>query len=854
LENLTTITYDLAGNVLSMKNALGVVTSYAYDALNRQTREIDDYGGSLQRTITTTYDAVGNVQTTVDGLGHAITYSYDTIDRVSTITNALGDVTTYSYTANQFQGKVETDTNALGDAVTYTYNGAGEVTSIYKLNGYKETFTYDAAGNQSSDNVAGSITTYAYDALNRETTITNALNGVTTYVLDAADNRTVLVDADSNRTTFSYDADNRLTTQTDPLNHSSTFSYGAVGELISTTDNNGRRDDFTYDANGNKLTESWYNNAGTFQQTLTFTYDAIGEMLSAQSPGGNNTFTYDHLGRVSTVNEPFGLTLTYTYDAADNRSSMQDSKGGLETFAYDAGNRLTQVQFTGQSATLSYDYAYDKIGEVTGLTRYSDLAGTTTVGWTSYSYDPRGNVTAVHHYDSHGSSIQSLGYTWTTSDQLQQKVVNGVTTNYSYDSTNQLTNDGSVTYTYDANGNRTMTGYSTTANEITTDGTWNYTYDNEGNRIKMVSIATGATWKFSYDNHNQLTAANYYSSDGGTLLAWVTYTTDALGHLIERDASSGQQTIRYAYDGDNAWADLDGSNNLATRRLFGPGADNPVVKISAAGVVVWYLLDYQNSVIGMVNSSGTSLGSVTYDGFGKVLTNTLGSYADAYMFQGARRDADTGMDYHDARWYDPNTGSWISRDPGGFAMGDANLSRFVGNEPSDWTDPTGLEKAVGMPQNMKPGYTYVYVGPPTYWREYPPGHVQVVTPGWQWLQGPGNRTVYYPPGFGPGPVTPDWTINVLAPRLPMGMNPPNQGSGGMTPPSQGPGGKAPQNSGVPDHGNVKPNLPPEPGELHPEKPPPVIIGLHPTGPNVPKGTTKNPPDLPGVAKPGNYPN
>jgi RHS repeat-associated protein len=159
--------------------------------------------------------------------------------------------------------------------------------------------------------------------------------------------------------------------------------------------------------------------------------------------------------------------------------------------------------------------------------------------------------------------------------------------------------------------------------------------------------------------------------------------------LIERDASSGQTTIRYAYDGDNAWADMDGSNNLATRRLFGPGADNPVVKISSAGVVVWYLLDYQNSVIGMVNSSGASLGSVTYDGFGKALTNTLGTNADAYMFQGARRDTDTGLDYHDARWYDPNTGTWISRDPGGFAMGDANLYRAMGNALTDGVDSSG---------------------------------------------------------------------------------------------------------------------------------------------------------------------
>jgi RHS repeat-associated protein len=369
---------------------------------------------------------------------------------------------------------------------------------------------------------------------------------------------------------------------------------------------------------------------------------------------------------------------------------VQDSKGGITTMAYDAGNNLTTVQFTGQGATLSYDYAYTADNQIKSITRNSDLAGSSKIGSTSFTYNAVGLMTNEQHLDGSLANISNTTLSYDAWNRLTQKTVNGTATTYSYDATSQLTQGGSATYSYDANGNRTMTGYSTTANEITTDGTWNYTYDNEGNRTKMVSIATGATWKFSYDNHNQLTAANYYSSDGGTLLAWVTYTTDALGHLIERDASSGQQTIRYAYDGDNAWADMDGSNNLATRRLFGPGADNPVAKISAAGVVVWYLLDYQNSVIGMVNSSGTSLGSVTYDGFGKTLTNTLGSYADAYMFQGARRDADTGMDYHDARWYDPNTGSWISRDPGGFAMGDANLYRFVGNGPTRATDPSGM--------------------------------------------------------------------------------------------------------------------------------------------------------------------
>ena len=185
-----------------------------------------------------------------------------------------------------------------------------------------------------------------------------------------------------------------------------------------------------------------------------------------------------------------------------------------------------------------------RVGEVTLLQRNNGLTTMSWIGFTNYGYDGPGNVTNVTYLKFSGGPpmvLRAVTYTYDAISRLTNKNDGGTSITYTYDTTNQLTNDGSATNSYDANVNRTMTGYSTTANEITTDGTWNYTYDNEGNRTKMVSIATGATWKFSYDNHNELTAANYYSSDGGTLLAWVSYKNDALGHLIERDVSAGAQ-------------------------------------------------------------------------------------------------------------------------------------------------------------------------------------------------------------------------------------------------------------------------------------------------------------------------
>ena len=66
MQRSTTTVYDAVGNTLSMTNAVGAVTSYGYDADNRQVLLIEAEGSGVQRTTTTNYDAVGNVQSVVN--------------------------------------------------------------------------------------------------------------------------------------------------------------------------------------------------------------------------------------------------------------------------------------------------------------------------------------------------------------------------------------------------------------------------------------------------------------------------------------------------------------------------------------------------------------------------------------------------------------------------------------------------------------------------------------------------------------------------------------------------------------------------------------------------------------------
>ena len=201
-------------------------------------------------------------------------------------------------------------------------------------------------------------------------------------------------------------------------------------------------------------------------------------MTGAADPDGVYTLTYDNANRVTNVAEPFGLTLTFAYDAADNRTQVTDSKGGRATSTYDAANRLTERDYTG-NATLRIDYGYSNRNELTSITRYSDLAGSTKVGDTQNTFDDGGRLTNRKQRDGSANVLWNGTYSYDVADQITAKIENGTTTTFSYDVADQLIKDGSsATITYDATGNRTNSGYATgTGNRTTSDGTWTYTLD-----------------------------------------------------------------------------------------------------------------------------------------------------------------------------------------------------------------------------------------------------------------------------------------------------------------------------------------------------------------------------------------
>jgi YD repeat-containing protein len=282
------------------------------------------------------------------------------------------------------------------------------------------------------------------------------------------------VDSDGNETHYVNNGDGETTVTTDPLGNATTTVFDAAGRETSVTDADGRVIDYSYD-NGDRLTgEVWLSNSGVTLNIVTNTYDNNDNLLTATGMNGTVTYTYDGQDRVQSYTNIFGQVLTYTYNADDEVTQRTDSLGGVLTNVYDNDDRLTTTEFSGTGATgtvVRVDFAYDNRDDQTGITWFSDLGGTATIAHSAYAYDNADRLTSITNTHSSSTVLSAYTYTYDAGDRVtaQQHWSEVGTTVYSgvnsdaYDANNQLLSDGASTYSYDSNGNRTMTGYARVA-------------------------------------------------------------------------------------------------------------------------------------------------------------------------------------------------------------------------------------------------------------------------------------------------------------------------------------------------------------------------------------------------------
>ncbi len=775
--SVTTYDYSIDNLLNSVTNPEGRVTSFSYDLGGRNTKVTQpdpDGAGSLTAPFTDiTYDGLGNVLKTSDALGHASSTSYDAWFRPLTTTDPLAQTTTRVYDA--FSNLVSV-TDPLSNVTSYDYNKLSQLVSENKSDGttdHERTYSYDGVGNlRSMVDRNGRITEFDYDKLYRTTTETwktgTTTNRTLGYTHDTSSRLTGVADSDSLATDFEFVYDDRSQLQ---LERQLT---GFVGTSVIF--------DRDYDVVGNR-TKLEANFGGTISDSSivgglfdfrnSYAYDAMHRLASvAQTQGSGANAVAPKLANFS-YNAASQLTDLKRY------SATSASSGALEVHSrmgYDQAGRLTSITHgkteitAGQtwdgSSTLpaslgttntlaAYFLVYDQANRLTDFSSYWDAFKTT------YTYDNRDQLTAAST-----AAISGLTppFTVPTSES------------YNLDS-NGNRKSGSTSQSASGSHNR-----------LQTDGTYDYQYDGEGNVVLRSKTGVWEATSYAWDHRNRLVSVtthpyyyypNVYTSGGtNTPGDYQNYYSQRTEYVYDAfDQRVGKRTATYGWIGSETWSrseafvwadgqevlrlvDSDGqgtneSFRVASRYLFGDAVDQvladeqydgngPVVSSGSAssqtGETLWTLGDHLGSIRDVVDNSGVIRQHVVYDSFGnrvrEVDYNSSGtqiakSHADAidelFGYTGSDWDEDVGLQYNRARWYDPATGRWLSQDPIGFAGGDANLYRYVGNHPTMSVDPNGLQEPQGQlippdqtvvphrwpnaKPHSDPEYGFLYTGP-----------------------------------------------------------------------------------------------------------------------------------------------
>ncbi|WP_043814228.1 RHS repeat-associated core domain-containing protein [Allokutzneria albata] len=734
-----TATYDLAGNITEVTDALGRTTTHTYDPYGRTSTTTLPPVGETPAVVAYRYDRAGELLSHTQANGVETRWTYDDLGRRITHTQldrVPGPLAYYTTTLRYDDaGNPTATTSPMGYTSTATYNAFGEQTSQVDATGRAVTTDYDIAGRQHRVITPDGLTaTTTFDLLGRATGLTHTVGGQDKrrwiHDYDDNDNLTATVSPEGRRSEYFYDDLDRQIAQIERPDNTTTITtsqgYDRLGHRSRFTDGEGHSTDYTVTPWGlpESVIEPETPTAKDLAlRTWTTSYDPAGQPVRLTAPGGvvrerefnahgrltvergsgaeaattERRFAYDAAGRTLRVSGPRGDSV-YRYD---DRDHIVESLGaaGHATYDYNGDGHLTVRTDASGRATFDYDPA----GRVASMT--DPVTGRTM----DYAYDPAGRLGAAVDRALQYRITRSYGYDELgrlASDKLEQNSTSGAPTRtafgeeYDYDLDDKLTEKKTITgadvavnsYGYDRLGR--LTSWTNPAGATTS-----YAWDKAGNRT------TVGTTRFTYDERNRLTtgaSTTYDYTARGTLARATTngqstaYTFDA----FDRMATTG--TTRYSYDA------LDRVTTRNTTALTYAGLSNEVVSdgtrlvsrlpdgtpfsdkattATTAGKMLF--ADRRGDVIGRYIAATTD-GRRTFDPFGTVTTTT--GETSTLGYQGDWTDPDTSVVNMTARWYTPSSATFTSRDDWTLTprpSAAANRYSYGNNDPINNIDPTG---------------------------------------------------------------------------------------------------------------------------------------------------------------------
>ncbi len=589
------------------------ITTYKYQKLDNISWLTDVSGNCCGYNMKYEYDDQGNQTKMTDANGNVSTYTYDTKGNMLTMTDALGQTSTYTYTANY--NRIATYKDEKGFLYSMTYDAAGNLTQMVTPGNQTFTATYNAAGDIiSSTDPKGHVFTYNYDSFGNPTSVTGPENYSATLSFDARGNLLAMTDARNNTTTVQYDILDRLKKITDPINNNIQYSYDANGNATQIKTKNNENYLLNYDASNRlvKLTDPIGNQTSmnydaqdnlkgvtnAIGNQMKMSYDTRNRLTATTDPEGNsNTYNYDAHGNVTSATMKNGRRITYTYDNLHRLTGAADETGVLGSIVYDANSNITSItNATGATTSM----LYDNLNRVTKVT--DPLSNSST-----YTYDLDNNIATITDRNGNTSiyTYDNLDRPKTVTDN------NGFVTSINYDAQGNVSqlidqNNNTTSYTYDSlNRRKTMT---------LPDGKFTqHFYDKKGNVVSM-RRTDGTVVNYVYDSINRLKTR--ILPDGEVYA----YTYDALSRVVT--ASNNAGAVVFTYDNLNRVTSetFDGRTTAYQYNIAGRTQTTTYPN----GSVVVREFDARNRLTS-ISKDSVSIADYTYNNANQVLSKTFGN-------------------------------------------------------------------------------------------------------------------------------------------------------------------------------------------------------------------------------------
>ena len=667
------VSYSYTGSDLTgVSYPDGQSLSYAYSNHNMT----DKYDSSTYQTGHWDYDANGRVSSYyryVDNGANqeqvSFTYNLTATGQPIILTRSTGTTTYKTAIKNSIRVITEIDNCSTCGGITkkFTYSSGLDLASMSVVSGgqsYTTQYTYDSpasswlqVGEVTSIKEAAGLTgerttSYTYthrsddpflltqSTESRTSVVNTSQNKVVTTAYDSQGNVTSRSVAGYNgagaavteTTSYQYNTVGQITRIDGPrtdVSDITTFTYypnnsgqgNNRGRLASITNALGRTTTFgNYDGNGNVGTITDPNGVVTAR-----TYDQRNRILTVtnEATSAVTQYSYDTHGNLSSVTYPEGNTINFTYNLGERFIEIRDTLNNKIEYTYDdQGNRTSRSIFDPENTLKTYlDYTYDVYNRLSTIVNPDSTL-------TAYSYDGRGNITAITDPRNHMTTFTHDNLSRKSS--MTQPFTNPI--GYGYDTQDNSTlvtdpNNNSTHYAYDDFGKKYQT--------ISPDtGTTTHTYDGAGNAIQTTD-ANGNTISYTYDALNRLTATQFADSSQNITNTYdSTSVTYGIGRLTGRRDPSGTYTFSYDAQGNMVREDKTIGGIVYTTQYTYNKNNKPTSITYPTGRTVSYTMDQAQRITQVDTTMGgspkTLASSVAYLPFGGISSLIYGNNPRAH--------------------------------------------------------------------------------------------------------------------------------------------------------------------------------------------------------------------------------